>query len=61
MSGRVTITEHIRFNADGSSDHIKVIEDEFHSFEHFDIAPYFRLDPEIAWIIKMNEVDQHAD
>ena len=48
----VTITEHIRFNTDGSSDHIKVVEDEVLSFEHFDKSPFFRIDPEIAWIIQ---------
>jgi len=52
MSEWVTITEHIRFNTDGSSDHIKVVEDEVLSFEHFDKSPFFRIDPEIAWIIQ---------
>ena len=57
MSERVTITEHVRFNDDGSSDHIKVIEDEVFSFEHFDVAPFFRLYPEIAWIIRIERFD----
>ena len=45
------MTEHVRFNDDGSSDHIKVVDGELVGHEHWDVAPYYRLDPEIAWII----------
>ena len=48
---RITITEHVRFNDDGSSDHIKVIDGELHEFTHFEKAPYVRMNPDIAWAI----------
>jgi hypothetical protein len=55
MSERVLITEHVRLNADGSSDHIHVIDGELDRYEHCDIAPYVNLDPEIAWFIRNSE------
>lgn len=51
MSNTVIITEYVRFNADGSSDHIKVIGDELFSVEHFPETPYVIVDKDISWII----------
>lgn len=33
------ITIFVRFNDDGSSDHIRVLEDKLLSYEHFDKSP----------------------
>lgn len=55
----VTVTEHVRFNSDGSSDHIKVVGDKLLSVEHFDKSPFILIDTNISWIVNQTKQSKY--
>ena len=54
MTTFVDVTEWIRFNDDGSSDHLRVIGSELVESVHYERSPYVRLDQSIAWAVHVH-------
>jgi len=64
MTETVEITEFVRFNPDGSSSHIKVLDGELFDTYEINPSPYLIVDPwppvpagdKCDWIVEINRV-----
>ena len=54
MSEYVEVTEWIRFNDDGSADHLKVVGDQLVDSRHWKVSPYVRTSTDIAWAVHVH-------
>ena len=66
MIDYVEMTEFVRFNSDGSSDHIRVMDGELFDSQHHDPAPYLLLGywppipagDECDWIVEVKKLPE---